>query len=350
MLRPPVVVVTILLATTAAFGEAIVTLKSGEIMRGDLLSDTNDVVEIRAYNANRTISSRRTISRSDIQDLQNETPAQAAERIAYFGLSKFQLQPDQEQSSSFYNQWIAAFAKFQTEYPKSDKNTIIQQHIDDCQAELKHINAGEAKFENQWMSPLEKKPQALAKHLAESESQRLALAKTIAKLQADLQGGQAHLASLQDSIAPVYATRTVHQDQYVVDKSAQTVFKPGESHYGKGERGHYIDNAAGTEQYDTGRTQTVPNPERPGVIAGITSIQKQINANQVTLSSLDAKIQSLQVQIPQAQHAYEASIAPPPPPVVAKEPPPPTPAASSPPPAPQPAPTLSWYKRLWNWL
>ena len=141
---------------TAAFGEAIITLKSGEVLRGDFLSETNGVVEIRAYNAKRTISSRRSVSRSDIQDLQNETPAEAAERVDYFALSKFRLEPDQEQSSSFYNQWIATFAKFQTEYPKSDKNTIIQQHIDDCQAELKHITAGEAKYENQWMSPLEK--------------------------------------------------------------------------------------------------------------------------------------------------------------------------------------------------
>jgi hypothetical protein len=350
VLRLPVVVVTMFLATTAAFGEAVVTLKSGEVLRGDFISDTNDVVAIRAYNANRTISSRRDIPRSDIQDFQNETPVQAAERIDYFALSKFRLDPDQEQSSSFYNQWIAAFEKFQSTYPKSDKNTVVQQHIDDCQAELKHITAGEAKFENGWMSPAEKKPRALSKQLTESENQREALAKTIAKLQADAQGGQAHLASLQDSIAPVYATRIVHQDQYVQDRNAQTVFKPGESHYGKGAQGHYVDNAAGTEQYDTGRTQTVPNPERPGIIASITSIQRQIGSDQVTLSSLDAKIQSLKVQMPQAEHAYEASIAPPqtpaPPPVVAQAPAP-MPSAPTPPPQPEP---LSWYKRLWNWL
>jgi hypothetical protein len=345
-----VVMIAMLLVTSAltvASGEAVVTLKSGEILRGDLLSDTNGVVQIRAYFNNRTISSLRDISRSDIQDLQNETPAQAAERIDYFALSKFQLNPDQEQSPNFYNQWIAAFEKFQKDYPNSDKNTIVQQHTDDCQAELKHIAAGEAKFENQWMSPLEKKPRALSKQLAESESQRFALAKNIAKLQADLQGGQAHLASLQDSIAPVYATRTVHQNQYVVDKSAQTVFRPGESHWNKGEQGHYVDNAAGTEQYDTGRTQTVPNPERPGVIASITSIQRQIGVDQVTLSGLDAKIQSLKVQMPKAEHAYEASVAPPPPstpPVVVQAA---APSAPAPPPQPEP---LSWYKRLWNWL
>src|ERR1035437_5446221 len=106
---------------TAAFGEAIVTLKSGEVLRGDVVSDTNDVLQIRAFNATRTISSLRNLPRSDVQNVQIETPAEAAERIDYFALSKFQLDSDQEQSSNFYVQWTAAFEKFLKDYPKSDK-------------------------------------------------------------------------------------------------------------------------------------------------------------------------------------------------------------------------------------
>ena len=63
-----IVAMAMLFATgilNASFGEAIVTLKSGEILRGDLLSDTNDVVELRVYSANRTISSRRSVPRSE---------------------------------------------------------------------------------------------------------------------------------------------------------------------------------------------------------------------------------------------------------------------------------------------
>src|ERR1039457_6971432 len=115
---------------TAALGEAIVTLKSGEVLRGDVVSDTNDVLQIRAVNANRTISSLRNFPRSDIQNVQIETPAEVAERIDYFALAKFQLDPDQEQSSNFYAQWIAAFEKFLRDYPKSDKATIIQQRVE----------------------------------------------------------------------------------------------------------------------------------------------------------------------------------------------------------------------------
>jgi len=113
------------------------------------------------------------------------------------------------------------------------------------------------------LTPKKKKPQVLTKQLAEFESQRGALAKTIAKLQGDLEEGQAHWNKLR---------------------------------------------------YPGGRYSfvypTVPNLEEPGVIAAIANIQKQIHADEVTLASRDAKIQSLKIQIPQAQHEYEASIAP----------------------------------------
>ena len=108
---------------TAAFGEAIVTLKSGAVVRGEIISDTNDVLQIRAFNSNRTISSLRNFPRSDVQNVQIETPAEAAERIDYFALSKFQLDPDQEQSQNFYAQWTAAF-----EQVPEGLSTIRQNH------------------------------------------------------------------------------------------------------------------------------------------------------------------------------------------------------------------------------
>ena len=188
---------------TTAFEEAIVTLKSGEVLRGDILSDTNGVVQLRAYNHNRTISSRRDVPHSDIQDLQNETPTQAAERIDCFALSKFQLDPDQEQSVAWYSQWIAAFDKFKKNYPESDKIALIQQNIDVCQAELKHVSNGEAKFENKWMTPVEKRPQAINKQLATLHKQRDELTVSLAQDQGELSGLQDTLPNLQDTWATV---------------------------------------------------------------------------------------------------------------------------------------------------
>ena len=307
----------------AALGEAIVTLKSGAVLRGEIISDTNDVLQIRAFNSNRTISSLRNFPRSDVQNVQIETPAEAAERIDYFALSKFQLDPDQEQSSNFYAQWTAAFEKFLTDYPKSDKATIIQQYAGACRAELKHLTDGEVKFANRWMTPEEKKPLVLAKQLAELENQRAVLAKTVATLQGRLQGRQQQLQTLTDTQEPVYETRLV-----------------GPNHY--------------SQRFATGQTRTVPNPDRPAVLGDIIACQQQIASGAATLAGFDSKIQVLKVQIPQAQRAYEAAVAkanreaaqaatPPPPPqrpvtaiVVA-----PPPAAVAP---------ESWVARNWKGL
>ncbi len=176
------VMLTISLATTAAFGEATLTLKSGEVLKGDVVSDTNSVVQFRAWFGNHSMSSLRDVPRADIQDLVNETP----EQIEFRALAVFRLDPDQDQPATFYTGWIEAFERFQKEYPQSDKNTVIQQHIEECQAELKHVTAGEAKFGNRWMTPEEQKPLALTKQLAGLENQWDAVAKNSPGAVADL--------------------------------------------------------------------------------------------------------------------------------------------------------------------
>jgi hypothetical protein len=262
---------------TAALGESIVTLKSGEVLRGDLVSDTNDVLRIRAFNANRTISSVRNVPRADIQNVYNETPTEAAERVDYFALSKFQLNPDQEQSTEFYTQWIAAFGKFLKTYSQSDKATIIQQRIEACQSELKHVTDGEVKFENRWMTPVEKKPLSLAKQLADLERQRASLAEAVAAKQGTLAGLQTTLQSLFDGYGhpigdyqePIYATRD------------------------GGAPNHYA------VRYIAGY-RTVQNPQRVHIQADLVSYQQQVASGGQALANLDAKVQGVKSQIPQA--------------------------------------------------
>ena len=302
-----------------ARGESIVTLKSGDVLRGDIVSDTNDVLQIRAINANRTISSLRNIPRTDIQNVYTETPAEAAERVDYFALSKFQLNPDQEQSPDFCTQWIAAFGKFLRDYPKSDKTATIRQRIEVCQAELNHVAAGEVKFGDRWMTPVEKKPLSLNKELADLEKQRASLAQTVGAAQGRLAGLQTKLATLApDTQEPIYTTALV-----------------GRNHY--------------ATQVPTGQYRLVPNPERPLVQADIVACQQKIGSGAAALANLDAKIQSIKIQIPQAQRAYEIALAkanekpapaaPPPPAPVAE------PVVAPPVVAPQP-----WIVQNWKVL
>ena len=180
---------------TAAFGEATLTLKSGEVLKGDIVSDTNGVVQFRAWFNNHSMSSLRDVSRADIQDLVNETP----EQIDFRALAVFRLDPDQEQPAAFYTQWIAAFERFLKDYPQSDKTAVIQQHIEECQTELSHVTAGESKFGNRWMTPEEQKPLALTKHLAQLEDQWYALAKrsTSPESIAELEGIDAEIQNVK---------------------------------------------------------------------------------------------------------------------------------------------------------
>ena len=91
---------------SSAFGESTVVLKSGETLQGDILSDTNGVLQIKAHNASRSISYQRDISHADIQSIQTENPAQVAERTDYEALVKIQLNPNQEQSADTCGQVI----------------------------------------------------------------------------------------------------------------------------------------------------------------------------------------------------------------------------------------------------
>lgn len=231
----------------AAFGEAIITLKSGEVLHGDIVSDTNDVLQVRAFSSNRSISSLRNIPRADVENVRMETPAQIAERTAYLALSKFQLNPDQEQPTDFYNQWIAQFEKFLNDYPQSDKAVSIQQNIAACKAELKHLANGEVKFANKWMTPEEKKPQTLSRQLASLEQKREALSVAIAAARGRLAGQQ--------------------------------------SNY-----------------------QTLPPPAKPQALTEILSSQQKVASDVQTLANLDTKIESAKVQISQAQQAYEVAL------------------------------------------
>jgi hypothetical protein len=180
---------------TAAFGEATLTLKSGEVLKGDIVSDTNGVVQFRAYFSNHTMSSLRNVPRADIQDLVNETP----EQIDFHALSVFRLDPDQQQPPAFYTQWVAAFERFLKDYPQSDKTAVIQQHIEECQTELSYVTAGEAKFGNRWMTPEEQKPLALTKQLAQLEDQWYALARhsTSPESIAELEGIDAEIQNVK---------------------------------------------------------------------------------------------------------------------------------------------------------
>ncbi|MGD1019415.1 MAG: hypothetical protein ABSA12_08860 [Verrucomicrobiia bacterium] len=334
----------------SGFGESTVVLKSGETLQGDILSDTNDVLRISAHNASRTISYQRDIPHSDILRIQTETAAQIAERTDYEALSSFQLNPNQEQSADYCGQVIAAFQKFLTDHPTSDKAPAVQQRLDTWQAELRHVSDGEVKFGDKWMTPEDKQPlvehwqkqmkvqsaqstlESLKRKLSEFQRQREKLVNDLAMAQGNLTASQQQLGSLQDSQVPVYGTGTVPT-----------------WHRGSGASSTTVPVYEGTT--------TVPNPQRAAVQSEIGMYQQQVATGEQMLQTLDAKIQSVQIQIPKAERDYTIAFAqlnaPPPPPP--RPPPPPLPVVTQvvekveppPPPPPKPEPP-SWIAQHWK--
>jgi len=325
-----------------AHAESIITLKSGVVLQGDIVSDTNDVVQIRAFSHNHAISSLRDVARSDIQNIHAETPAEIAERTDYEALSKFQLDPNQEQTIDWYNQWIGVFQKFLNTYAASDKNPTVQRYMELCQAESKSVADGSVKFGNRWMTVQEKRVivakntiQSLRDRLADFQRRRIKLVENIGVAQGILASAQQRLSTLQDTQVPVYGT------------TATPTYQGPRSSGPNQTQSRYI----------TGY-QTVPNPERAAVQDQIQLSQQQINQGQAALQKLDSQIADIQQsQIPRAEQTYQMAVAQSqeaPKPVVAKveepaaaPPPPPPPAAENPPVVVAPE---SWIARNWYWV
>ena len=72
------------------------TLKSGEIVEGQIISETETQIEIEASLYHGTIFSRKQVDKTDIQSIVRETLEQKQEKEAYANLAKFTLNPNQE--------------------------------------------------------------------------------------------------------------------------------------------------------------------------------------------------------------------------------------------------------------
>jgi hypothetical protein len=307
------VLATLFLALPRVYPDSV-TLNTGEVVQGDILSETETQLEMRVVNYNRTITSRRTILISDIAKIDRETPRQKEERRAYEALEdRFRLDPNREWSKPQYESGIEAFNNYLKTYPDSKFVGDVQKRLSLWKDELSHVEQGEVKFANQWMTPEEKKLKLLEKQLADLDKQRNSAAATIAAAEGKLPGLQAKLNSLTDRQEPVYETQLV-----------------GPGHYSQSRFVGY---------------KTVPNPDRPKVHAEIISCQQTISSGRAALASLETKIRDAKSELGEAQQAHEAALAKSnQPPVVAAAD---QPEAAPPPEPPPPPPPKPWIAQHW---
>ena len=316
------VLATLFLIMPQAFSDSV-TLNSGEVIQGDILSETETELVMMAVNYNRTITSRRTILKSEIAKVDRESTQQKVERRAYEALAdRLRLDSNRELGKAEYESGIEAFNNYLTTYPESKHVGDVRKRQALWKDELSRVEQGEVKFADKWMSPEEKRPLLLKKQLADLERQRDSLAVSVAGAEGRLPGLQTKLATLQDTQEPVYENRLV-----------------GRNHY--------------SQSYFTGQYKIVSNPERPKVQAEIISCQQSISSGRATLVSLDNRIRDVRSQILEIQHAQEAALAKSKQEAVqaAAEQPAAAPEQAAPetPPPPVAAPN-SWLKENWKWL
>src|SRR5580704_3101484 len=150
----------LLLGHPALLQADTLTLKSGDVLEGQIVSETETQIEIEVSLYHGTIFSKRQVDKSDIQSFVRETSEQKEEKVAYAALAKYTLNPNQELTKDQYVAGIAAFEKFQAKFTNSAATAEINQRLVDWQAEASNVASGKVKFASAWMTPEEKKTQA----------------------------------------------------------------------------------------------------------------------------------------------------------------------------------------------
>ena len=303
----------LLLSRPALLQADTLTLKSGDVLEGQIISETDTQIEIRVSLYRGTIFSTRQVDKADVQSIVRETPEQKQEKAAYASLAKYTLNPNQELTKDQYEAGIAAFEKFQAKFTNSAATAEINQHLVDWKAEASNAASGKVKFASAWMTPEEKKVKAAQEALQSLKSQLADLQVQRAQLAATIATTQAKLSAAQPASAPSSA----------------------------GERRDLAGRlTAGITAPQQGEASAGPSSE-------VAAYQQQISQEQGTLTSLDAKIKDIQSQIPQREQESKLAVAGK---AGTSSNVPPKEAHPKPPPPPQPEPTPPWYMRVWNYF
>jgi hypothetical protein len=273
-----------------------VTLKSGEVLEGRILSETDTQLVIEASFYHGTILSTREVAKSDIQSVIRETPEQKQEKADYAALGAYTLNPNQELTKGQYDAGITAFEKFPATYTNSSYASDINHRLADWRAEASNVESGKVKFAGTWMTADEKKVQAaqatvqsLKQQLAEAQTQRAAQAEKLAAAQKQLADAQSRLANISGASG---------------SGSAAARNQGGRRDLA----GRLTAGVVGVERGEmTG--EPASNPERAQVQAEVNSDQQRVTQEQGTLTLLDAKVTDLQSQIPPREQEYKTSLA-----------------------------------------
>ena len=134
----------------------IVTLNSGEEIAGRITSENDTQLVIEVSNANQTIFTHRSVSKSEIKSIQRETAEAREERLAYEAILRYRPKTDQEFTAAQYDAGMIACQKFLETYPASEYAAVVRQLGVQLRQEKEQVENGLVKFGNRWMSASQK--------------------------------------------------------------------------------------------------------------------------------------------------------------------------------------------------
>ena len=270
-----------------------ITLKNGEVIQGQIISETDAQIIIESTNRARTIVSHQTVSKSDIKNIERETPEQKKERLAYEALDRLKLDPNQEWSKAQYTSGIDAFNDFLTAYPGSKFNEEVSARQSLWTNELAHVEQGQVKLNDQWMSPADKRVSVAAN--------------TVAYLKLRMVDFQKRH---EDTVKAINDTQTAIQQDQLTANNPPTKYVEGHQTYQAvqvnrpGSGGGYVSRPSGYEPgHYIADTDASQNAARSVVADG-----DQLNRLQAQLKSIEDEIDNISRRLPEAEAQYKAAL------------------------------------------
>jgi len=278
------------------------TLNSGEVLEGQILSETDTQIEIEASFYNGTITSRREVPKADIKSIVRESVEQKQEKAAYAALGKYALNPNQEWTKDQYVTGIAAFEKFLGTYTNSSFAADVKRRLADWRSEASNVESGKVKFAATWMTPDEKKVRV---ERAQKQADVQATQTALESLKKQLAGLQAQRGTLTASIADTQAKLKAIQDRLATLSGTTSPAPDSGRHDLAGRLTAKVTGAQGQTEITEGGG---PNPEISRLQSQMASYQREISQEQGTLTSLDGKILDVQNQVPQHEQDSKAAL------------------------------------------
>ena len=132
-----------------------VKLKDGTVLEGDIVSEDDTQLTVEVKFAAGTITSKRTVRKTDVVQITRLTEEQKAQRAmerAFEQVQEYQLDPNTSEPLSYYDHVVNdVFRPFLRLYPNSPHEEEVNKKIAEWTAERDKVASGLARMGNEWM-------------------------------------------------------------------------------------------------------------------------------------------------------------------------------------------------------